>query len=203
MSLQERSSDSLMMNDERDEMVLELSRNLWSLHMAGYYIEKMVEKNKSLNLASAPRCTEIVLSHGHATPIKELDGTVVPNSEVDLAEGQYEQSIQDTNAIESEVIIYEVEVKDSIQNEMLESITTTCSQPMGSSDVLYQNDSSDLGSLMNQGVKDLRDGDLATADLQPGHLIESMEDRRMMMNSHESEHVQNTLGIEPRCLVLW
>ena len=51
-SLQERSSDSTMMNDERDELVLELSRSLWSLHMAGYHFEKLVEENKSLNLAS-------------------------------------------------------------------------------------------------------------------------------------------------------
>ena len=57
-SLQERSSDSIMINDERDELVLELSRSLWNLHMARHYVGKLVEENKSLNLASAPRSTE-------------------------------------------------------------------------------------------------------------------------------------------------
>ena len=49
--------------------------------MAGYYVEKMVEENKSLNLASAPRSTEINASHGHATTTNgdEIKGTVVPN----------------------------------------------------------------------------------------------------------------------------
>ena len=78
-----------------------------------------------------------------------------------------------------------------------------CSLPMGTLDVLYQEDSSDLGSLIEQGANGLRDGDLASADLQPGHPIINMEDRRMMMSGHGSEHAQNTLGIEPRCLVLW
>ena len=54
---------------------------------------------------------------------------------------------------------------------------------------------------MEQGANGLRDGDLTTADLQPGHLVVNGVDRRMMMTIHESEHVQNTLGIEPRCLV--
>ena len=65
---------------------------------------------------------------------------------------------------------------------------------MGSLDVLYWDDSSDLGSLKEQGASGLRDGDLALADLQPGHPIESMEDRRMMMSGHGSEHAQNTRG---------
>ena len=180
-----------MMNDERDEMVLELSRNLWSLHMAGYYIEKMVEENKSLNLASAPCSTEIVLSHGHATSIEELDGTVVPNTEVVLAEGQKGRSIQDTIMDESKALTYEVEVKDSIQKEMLES-TTARSMPLGTLDVLDQNDSLDLGSLMEYGTNGLPDGDLATADLKPGHPIICKKDRRMMMSGHGSEHAQNT-----------
>ena len=88
-----------------------------------------------------------------------------------------------------------------------------CSLPMGTSDVLLLDDSSDLGSLKKQGVKDLRDGDLATADLQPGHLIAIQLDRRMM-TVHESEHAQNTRrtraehaqntwGIEPRRPVRW
>ena len=43
-SLQERSSDSIMSNDERDELVLDLSRSLWSLHMARHYVGKMLRK---------------------------------------------------------------------------------------------------------------------------------------------------------------
>ena len=159
--------------------------------MARRYVNEMDKRINSINLASAPRSTEIVLSHGHATPIEEFDGTVVPIIEKGLAEGQYERSIQDTN--EDEAIIYEVEIKDSTRNEMLERIMP-CSMPMGTIDVLDQDDSSDLGSLMEQGANGLRDGDLALADLQPGHPIESKEDRRMMMNGHGSEHVQNTCG---------
>ena len=189
-SLQERSSDSLMTNDERDEVVLELSRSLWSLHMAGYHFEKMVEENKSLNLASAPRSTEITLSHGHATSKEETNGTVVPNTEVGLAEGQYRLSIEDTYVDEIEHGDYETGLNDPIGNEMLKSILM-CSMPMGNLDVLDQDDSSDLGS-KEQGAFGLRDGDLASADLQPGHPIINKEDRRMMMNGHGSEHVQNT-----------
>ena len=68
-SLQERSSDSMLMNDERDELVLELSRSLWDLHMARHYVGKLVEDNKTINLASASS-TEIDLSHGHATTLE-------------------------------------------------------------------------------------------------------------------------------------
>ena len=127
---------------------------------------------------------------------------MVPNTEVDLAEGQYKRSIKDTHKTESEAEVNEANDTDSIQDEMLESITT-CSLPLGTLDVPFQDDSSDLGSLMNYGVKDLRDGDLATADLQPGHLIMNQEDRGMMMTVHKLEHVRNTLGTEPRCLVQW
>ena len=189
-SLQERSSDFLMMNDERNELVLELSRSLWSLHMAGYHFEKMVEENKSLNLASAPRSTEITLSHGHATSIEEPNGTVVPNTEAVLAVGQNDQSIQDTITNESEALTYEVDVEDSVQNEMLESIKAR-SMPMGTLDVLDQDDSSDLGSLMGQGAIGLSDGDPVSTDLQPGHKF-SKRDRRMKMSGHGSEHAQNT-----------
>ena len=45
---------------------------------------------------------------------------MVPNTEVSLAEDQNERSIQDTK--ENEANIYEVEIKDSIQDEMLQSI---------------------------------------------------------------------------------
>ena len=194
-SLQERSSDSLMTNDERDEMVLELSRSLWSLRMAGYHFEKMVAENKSLNLASAPRSTEITLSHGHATSIgKGVKGTVVPNAESDLAEGQNELSIQDTFAIEDETMINEVNAKDSIHPDMLQSITT-CSLPMGTLDVPFLDASSDLGSLVVLGANGLRDGDPGDpGDLQPDHVYKSSRDRRMMMNANEWEHVRNTCG---------
>ena len=61
-SLQKRSADSKMSDVERDEIVLNLSRSLWNLHMARNHVEKMDEENKSLNLASAPRSTEIIAS---------------------------------------------------------------------------------------------------------------------------------------------
>ena len=159
--------------------------------MAGYQFEKLVEENKPLNLASAPRSTEIVLSHGHATSNEELNGAVVPNTEADLAEGQSEQSIQDTIAIESKALITEVEEKDSIQDGMLESITA-CSLPQGVLDVPFPDDSSDLGSLMKRGANGLRDGD--PGDLQPSHVYKSSRDRGMMMNVHEWEHARNTRG---------
>ena len=59
-----------------------------------------------INLASAPRSTEITLSHGHATSIEEeLKGTVVPKTDelkgimvsilgVNVVEGQYEWSVK-------------------------------------------------------------------------------------------------------------
>ena len=56
---------------------------------------------------------------------------MVPNTEVSLAEDQNERSIQDTK--ENEANIYEVEIKDSIQDEMLMSIST-CALPMGTLD---------------------------------------------------------------------
>ena len=189
-SLQERSSDSLMSNDERNELVLELSRSLWSLHLARSYVNKMDNQIKIQKMASAPRSTEIVLSHGHATLTEEHEGTVVP-SIVDLAEGQLEDSIQDTNDDKSEALTFGEGVMDFLQRDMLKSIMP-CSQPQGSLDVLLSDDSSDLGSLMEQGVVDLCDGDLATADRQPGHSFNIKGDRRMMMNGHESEHAQNT-----------
>ena len=73
------------------------------------------------------------------------------NTEVNLAEGQYEQSIQDTNDVRVKHIFMKWELKDSIQREMLESIMP-CSQPKGSSEVLFLDDSSDVGSLDNQEV---------------------------------------------------
>ena len=63
----------------------------------------------------------------------DVDGTVVPSTEVNLAEGQYEQSIQDTNTLENEVNVCVVEDKDSVQDEMLKSISTFA-LPMGTLD---------------------------------------------------------------------
>ena len=96
-SLQERSSDSRLMNDERDELVLKLSRSLWSLHMARHYEGKLIEDDKSFNLASAPRSTEINASHGHATTTTEVernDGTMVPNTEANLAEANMSEVLK-------------------------------------------------------------------------------------------------------------
>ena len=73
---------------------------------------------------------------------------------------------------------------------MLMSIST-CALPMGTLDGRFWDDSSDLGSLRKQGVKDLCDGDLATADLQPGHQLVTQIDRRMM-TVHELDHAQTT-----------
>ena len=158
--------------------------------MARNEVKEMSKRtNKSFNLASAPRSTEVSLSHGHATS-NELNGTVVPNTEVNLAEGQTEQSIKDTKDFEHEANVRVVEDNDVIQNEMLKSIST-CALPMGTLDGLLLDDSSDLGFLKVQGVKDLCDGDLATADLQPGHLLEIQIDRRMM-TVHELDHAQTT-----------
>ena len=170
-SLQERSSDSKMSNDERDEIVLNLSRSLWNLHMARHYVRKMVEENKSLNLASVPRSTEIIVSHGHATTtvVDENEGTMVPNIKVNLVEDQYERSIDDTLTIENVSDIIEVEVKDSIRPEVLMS-TNAQMMPMGVLDVPIADDSSDLGFLEFNGSNGLCDGDLAKAGLQPGHL---------------------------------
>ena len=43
-SLQERSLDSIMTSDGRDELILDLSRSLWNLHMARHYIGKIGRK---------------------------------------------------------------------------------------------------------------------------------------------------------------
>ena len=109
-----------------------------------------------------------------------------------LADGQYEQNIQDTNDVKSETYIYEVGVKDSIQDKMRESITA-CPRPLGNLDVPFLDDSSDLGSLMKQGANGLRDGD--PGDLQPDHVCKSRIDRGMMMNAHEWDYARSTRGV--------
>ena len=160
--------------------------------MARGYVSKVDEANKFLTLASAPRSTEIVLSHGQATPIEKLDGTEVPNTEMDLAEGQDEQSIQDTTELSTEANVCAVGNMDTCHGAMLESISVSAPN-RGASNGLGLDDSSDVGSYDVQEVLvDLRDGDLASADLQPGHIAMSKRDRRMMMNGHESDHAQTT-----------
>ena len=77
---------------------------------------KDVEENKPLNLASAPRSTEIIPSHKHATTnmIKENDGTMVPNSEENMADGQYERSVKDALTFGIEPITIDEEVRNSV-----------------------------------------------------------------------------------------
>ena len=58
--------------------------------------------------------------------------------------------------------ILEEEVKVSVNREMLRSMSVRA-KPMGTSDVPFLDDSSDLGSLECKGANGLCDGDLATA----------------------------------------
>ena len=53
-SMQEWSSDSKVSDDERNELILNLSRSLWNLHMERHYVSKKEKENNLLNLASAP-----------------------------------------------------------------------------------------------------------------------------------------------------
>ena len=200
-SLQERSSDFQKSDVERDEIILNLSRSLWNLHMVRHHVMKMEEQNKSLNMVSAPRSTEIITSHGHATTteFEENEGAVVPNTEVNMTEVQYERSVEDAYIIENESVIIEVEVKDSIESEMLMSMNAR-TMPMGVLDVPFADDSSDLGSWVIKEARGPCDRDLPRADLA-GHSFINLEDRGMMKNNDEAEHVRNTLGIEPRCQV--
>ena len=78
------------------------------LQMARFEDKELTKQNNQLrNLASAPRSTEITLSHGHATTIKEdeIKGTVVPKTdelkgimvpipEAKVVEGQYERGVK-------------------------------------------------------------------------------------------------------------
>ena len=64
--------------------------------------------------------------------------------------------------------------------------------PMNVLDVPTADDSSDLGSLKIYEANGLYDGDLATANLQPGHSFINKVDSGMMMNSDEAEHARNT-----------
>ena len=130
--------------------------------MARRYVNEMDKENKSLNLASAPRSTEIVLSHGHATSNAEQDGTVVPNTEVDLADGQNELSIQDTSDSSTKTYVCTVDGMDVSPVLLLESISVSAPR-RGASNGQGSDDSSDVGSLGVQEVLvDLRDGDLAS-----------------------------------------
>ena len=120
--------------------------------------------------------------------IKEDEGTMVPRAEMNIANGQYGRSVNDANTDNSEFNLFEVEAKDSIESETLQSVSVR-TQPMGLLDVSFQEDSSDLGSLVSYGANGLRDGDLATTDLKSGHIFINHEDLGMMMNVHELEHV--------------
>ena len=123
---------------------------------------------------------------------------MVPNAEVNVAEGQYKQSVSDALTIGIEPITDDEEAKDSIESEMLISISERASMPMGVSDVPFPEDSSDLGSWVNKESRGLCDGDLAyIVDLEPGHSFIILKDRGMMMNINEAEHARNTWGIEP------
>ena len=106
-----------------------------------------------------------------------------------MAEGQYERSVEDAYIIENESVIIEVEVKDSIKSEMLMSMNAR-TMPMGVLDVPFADDSLDLGSLINKESQGLCDGDLAySSDLEPDYSFINHEDRGMMMNINEAEHV--------------
>ena len=78
----------------------------------------------------------------------DKEGILVPISEVNIVEGQYERSVEGPVTTENESDIFEVEIKDTIDNEMLQSIDV-CPLPLGTLDVPFQGDSSDLGSLDN------------------------------------------------------
>ena len=133
---------------------------------------------------------------------------MVPNTEVNMAEGQYERSVGDAYAKENESVIYVEEEKDSIEIEMQKS-----ARCLWAIDVPTRDDSSDLGSWVIKETHGPCDRDLAfISDLEPGHSFIIHEDRGMMMNIDEAEHVRdtygtrtehvrNTLGIEPRCQV--
>ena len=91
--------------------------------MARHYIGKVWKENNLSNQASAPRSTEIVLSHGHATtneektkgtmvPVFKVDEeTKVPNAEVNIVNGQYERSVYDADTDNAESDLHEDEVK--------------------------------------------------------------------------------------------
>ena len=114
---------------------------------------------------------------------------MVPNTEVNVVEDQYERSVNDTPIIDNVSDILEEEVQDSLRLDVLMS-TSAPMMPMGVLDVPTADDSSDLGSLEIYGANGLCDGDLATADLQPGHLNIIQVDRGMMMNVSEAERVR-------------
>ena len=91
--------------------------------MARHYVDKLIDDNKSLNLASAPRSTEIALSHGHATTTEadKNEGTMVSNTEVNLAGGQHERSVDDTTTIGNVAGLNEMEALNAIRREVLMS----------------------------------------------------------------------------------
>ena len=115
---------------------------------------------------------------------------MVPNTEVNMAEGQYERSVGDAYAKENESVIYVEEEKDSIEIEMQKS-----ARCLWAIDVPTRDDSSDLGSWVIKETHGPCDRDLAfISDLEPGHSFIIHEDRGMMMNIDEAEHVRDTYG---------
>ena len=89
--------------DERERRLI-----LMHLQMARTEDKELNKQNNQLiNLASAPRSTEMNASHGHATTIKEdeikgtvvpkmdeLKGIMVPIPEVNVVGGQYERGVK-------------------------------------------------------------------------------------------------------------
>ena len=53
---------------------------------------------------------------------EEIKGILVPSTEVNVAEGQNERSVKGAFANGNETVIYDHEVKDSIESEMLKCV---------------------------------------------------------------------------------
>ena len=87
----------------------------------------------------------MIESRGHTTTseVDENDGTMVPNTKVNLVKDQYEQSVDDTFSIDNVSDILEVEVMDSIKTEVLMSASAPM-MPMGVLNVPTADESSDL-----------------------------------------------------------
>ena len=72
---------------------------------------------------------------------------MVPNTEVNLAEGRNERSTEDAYIIESESVTNDEEVKDSIECEILMSMKGRL-MPMGVREVPIEEDLLDEGSIV-------------------------------------------------------
>ena len=60
----------------------------------------------------------------------QLEGTVVPSTEVNLVEGRNERSVEDAFNLKNEFVIFDEEVKDSIECEMVMGMKER-TMPMG------------------------------------------------------------------------